>query len=179
VFQSMNELATNKLILLYLISKIKMPLSHAQITQFIMERAYMDYFSLQQYLTELIDSNLIVSQQENHKTRYIIANKGITTLEYFINRIPENIRLEIDEYIKKNRQQLKKELEITAEYIPEKHSEYIVYCKVKENDITLMNLQISVASKEQAKKICDNWKRNAQNLYGSILSSLIQTQSNE
>jgi hypothetical protein len=53
----------------------------------------------------------------------------------------------------------------------------MVYCKVKENDITLINLQVSVASREQAKKICDNWKKNAQNLYGSILSSLIQTTS--
>ena len=156
MFQSTNELAMNKLILLYLISKIKMPLSHAQITQFVMEKSYTDYFSLQQYLTELVDAKLIKREQENHTTLYIIANKGITTLEYFINHIPETIRLEIDDYIKKNRQHFKKELEITAEYIPEKSNEYMVYCKVKENDITLINLQVSVASREQAKKICDN-----------------------
>lgn len=173
VFQSSNELAMNKLILLYLISTIKMPLSHAQITQFIMEKTYTDYFSLQQYLTELVDAKLISKEQENHTTRYIIANKGILALEYFTSRIPENVRLEIDDYIQKNRQNLKKELEITAEYTPEKSNEYMVNCKVKENDITLINLQLSVPSREQAKIICDNWKKNAQNLYGSILSSLI------
>lgn len=177
MFQSSNELAMNKLILLYLISKIKMPLSHAQITQFVMEKSYTDYFSLQQYLTELVEAKLINRDQENHTTRYIIANKGMLALEYFINRIPESTRLEIDHYIQQNRQNLKKELDITAEYIPEKHREFIVVCKVKEDDLTLIDLQISVASKEQAKIICENWKKNAQNLYGSILSSLTQSSS--
>ncbi|WP_058486583.1 DUF4364 family protein [Defluviitalea phaphyphila] len=172
MFQSSNELAINKLILLYLISKIKMPLSHAQITQFIMEKTYTDYFSLQQYLTELVNADLINKYQENHTTRYIITNKGIMALEYFSSRIPENIRLEIDEYIQKNRQNIKKELEIISEYIPEKSNEYMVYCKVKENDTILMNLQINVASKKQAKLICDNWKKNAPKLYSSILSDL-------
>lgn len=172
MFQSTSELATNKLILLYLLYKIRIPLSHAQITHFIMEKAYTDYFSLQQYLTELSDSELIIKQHDNHTTRYSIANKGIDTLKYFINRIPESIRFEIDNYIQKNRQQLKNELEITAEFIPKKHNEYIVHCKIKENDTTLIDIDINTASKEQAKNICSNWKNNAQDLYRSILSYL-------
>ncbi|NLK21129.1 MAG: DUF4364 family protein [Epulopiscium sp.] len=178
MFQSTSELAINKLILLYLISKIKMPLSHAQITQFIMDKTYTDYFSLQQYLTELSESNLIIKEYQNHTTRYTIANKGLNALEYFNTRIPGNIKLEIDRYVQKNRQHLKKELEIIAEYTPEKHNEYIVHCKVKENDTTLINLEVNVASKEQARLICANWKTNAQHLFGSILSSLVNTPSN-
>ena len=47
------DFTVNKLIILYLLAQVKMPLSVSQITQIILERGYTDYFSLQQYLMEL------------------------------------------------------------------------------------------------------------------------------
>jgi hypothetical protein len=154
---------------------MKIPLTNAQITQFVMEKNYTDYFSLQQYLTELVDSDLLQPVHEKHTTHYSIQKKGEKALEYFLLRIPASTREEIDAYIQANRQNIKKEIEITAEYIPEKQNEYIVHCKVKENDIILIDLKVNVASKEQAKVICKNWKKDAQTLYGSILSELVQS----
>ncbi|NLM47780.1 MAG: DUF4364 family protein [Epulopiscium sp.] len=172
MFDSTRELTTNKLILLYLLHKIQIPISHAQITDFIMEKGYIDYFSLQQYLTELSVSNLIIKEQDNHTTRYTIADKGINTLEYFSNRIPASIKSEIDGYIQKNRRRLKNELEVSAEYFPNASNEYIVKCTIKEDERSLIHLEINTASKEQAKNICSNWENNAQALYQSILASL-------
>ncbi|NLJ87395.1 MAG: DUF4364 family protein [Epulopiscium sp.] len=177
MFDSTRELTTNKLILLYLLNKIHIPLSHAQITHFIMEKGYIDYFSLQQYLTELSDSKLVSKEQDDNTTRYTIADNGINTLEYFSNRIPESIKQEIDKYIQKNRRRLKNEMEVTAEYFPNDSNEYIVNCKIKENDRTLINIEINTASKEQARNICSNWENNAQTLYQSILVSLTSPSS--
>ncbi len=42
----------HKLLILYTIDEFKIPLTNTQLTDFIMELNFMDYFSLQQYLTD-------------------------------------------------------------------------------------------------------------------------------
>jgi hypothetical protein len=59
MFKDMSELAENKLLLLYIFCEIGMPVSNSHITQIILENNLINYFSLQQYLSELIDSGFI------------------------------------------------------------------------------------------------------------------------
>jgi len=54
---SNKELAENKLILLYIIDKVNIPISNLQITKIILENKFMNYFMLQQLLNELCTSN--------------------------------------------------------------------------------------------------------------------------
>ena len=48
-----------KLMLLYMLNKVDFSLSFSQISDFILEKGYTDYFTLQVCLSELIDSSLI------------------------------------------------------------------------------------------------------------------------
>lgn len=166
------DFTVNKLIILYLLAQIKMPLSVSQITQIILERGYTDYFSLQQYLTELDDSKFITITKQNNISHYEINERGEQTLDFFSSRIPEFIRKELDSFIENNWRQLKSELDIFAEYLPKKENEYIVHCKVTENDSTLIDININVGSKKQAIELCNNWKEKASTLYGEILHVL-------
>ena len=177
LIQSTQELTLNKLIILFLIHHMKIPLSNTQITEFILERDYTDYFSIQQYLNELVEAKLLQTQTDNHTTRYTLESKGEKTLEYFLNRIPVHTREEILHYIQTHRPQIRQEIEITAEYTTQKENEYVVTCKVVEGDSLLMELQVTVVSRTQAKKICHNWKKNAQLLYGDFLNSLMDNKN--
>ncbi|MCT4612276.1 MAG: DUF4364 family protein [Clostridia bacterium] len=171
------ELTINKLIVLYLLNNINVPISNATITQFILEKNYTDYFSLQQYLAELLNAKLIDKHEESTATFYSHTKKGLKTLNYFVNKIPENIRSEIDIYINENKTEIKKDIEVVADYIPKNDTEFIVNCKINESNMTLLDLQINVASKEQAKLICSNWEDEHDELYSIILANL--TKPNE
>jgi DNA-binding PadR family transcriptional regulator len=163
-----------KLLLLYLIDKMDIPLSNGQISQFALEEDYMDYFVLQQNLTEMTDSGFLDKFQDNNTTRYTILDKGIETLEYFEKRIPLEIRGKINKYVIDNRKTIKKDYEITSNYFYDHtNNEFIVKCGVYEDETMLMELNISVVSKEQAKTICANWKENVKTLYADILAALI------
>ncbi|MBE6024272.1 MAG: DUF4364 family protein [Cellulosilyticum sp.] len=166
------DFTVNKLIILYLLAQVKMPLSVSQITQIILERGYTDYFSLQQYLTELESSKFITISKQNHSSYFEINEGGTQTLEFFASRIPEFIRKELDAFIEKNWRKLKSELDVYAEYTPTKENEYVVHCKVTENQSTLIDLSLNVGSKKQAIELCNNWNENASNLYGEILNIL-------
>ncbi|NLI89281.1 MAG: DUF4364 family protein [Epulopiscium sp.] len=172
MFQSTDDLAVNKLIILYLLAKVKMPLSISQITQFVLERSYTDYFSLQQYLAEMAEADLVEQEKDSHISWFSITNKGAETLGFFESRIPNSMRDELDSFIEQNWRTLRNEMEVTADYVCEKDNEYIVHCKVNENDSVLIELKVNVASKKQANDLCKNWRDNATTLYGEILGIL-------
>ena len=85
-------LVENKLIILYLVKKMDVPLSESEIRQFILERRYMDYFTVQQYLAELVNASLLDVARENNATRYTITEDGDATLGYFVHQIPESVK---------------------------------------------------------------------------------------
>jgi DNA-binding PadR family transcriptional regulator len=175
MYNASEDLTINKLILLYLLSEVKMPLSLSQITQIILERGYTNYFSFQQYLNELDNSNFITITRENNTSYYEITEKGLEALNFFSSRIPSAIITELKQYIESNWRKLKSELDIHAEYIPVKQTEYMVKCKVNENDSTLIELNICVGSKKQAIELCSNWTENASILYEQILDILTKS----
>ena len=48
-----------KLIILYMLDKVDFPLTNSQISEFVLDKGYTDYFKLQQALSELADGGLI------------------------------------------------------------------------------------------------------------------------
>ena len=67
---STKKLAENKLIILHLLQKMGISLSNSEICQFLLEKNYMDYFSIQQYLSELEAAGwLEKTQEQNHNQK--------------------------------------------------------------------------------------------------------------
>ena len=166
--------AENKLLLLYLIDKMEIPLTQSQISQFALEGDYINYFSLQQFLAEMVEVEYLEKSVDENKTYYSVTDQGLTALEYFKKRIPQEIKNKVNEYVSANRKSIKKDYEVTANYFYERNSnEYTVKCGIYEDETTLMELNLSVVSKDEAKLICKNWRQNVNELYGDILVKLI------
>ena len=56
------SLTLYKLIVLYMLEQVDFPLTNAQISGFILDKGYTNYFHLQQAISELTDSGLIRSE---------------------------------------------------------------------------------------------------------------------
>lgn len=176
---SNRELAQNKLILLYIFEKMNISVNNLQITKIILENKYMNYFLLQQFLNELCEDNLLSSELVDGKTNYCITPNGKQTLSYFINLIPSGIKGRIDDtltFIKKN---IRNEMLITADYTPESEKEFIVTCSVHEDNFSLIDLQITVGTKNDARTVCENWKKHSQAIYSEIIESLMKKRDQE
>ena len=93
---SNRELAENKLILLYILDKLNMPVSNLQLTKIVMENKLMNYFIFQQFLDELCSLKFISPKITDNKTYYTITPSGKQTLDYFVNHIPKGIKLIIN-----------------------------------------------------------------------------------
>lgn len=151
-----------------------MPLTNTQITQLVMENDYMNYFSFQQFLGDLVKTKMIEHSESNDTFFYLITEKGRKTLHYFKNRLSNELIEKLDQDIASKKQIWLKETQVSSNYTKKNDHEYIVNLKVVENEITLIDLELNVASNKQAKQICEKWKKEASTLYGSIINLLIQ-----
>lgn len=172
-FENTNELAQHKLLLLYVLDRIDIPMNNSEITQFVLEHNYMDYFMTQQYLSELVESNFIAVITIANKECYHLSEVGKEVLAYFSNRIPEKLKKEIDKNYEQKKQDLVKEAQIISNYYKKNDSQYIVNLKVIENKITLFDLSLNVVSNKQAKLICDHWKKKPDHIYEKIMNLLV------
>ncbi|SJZ55311.1 DUF4364 family protein [Garciella nitratireducens] len=173
-----NNLAENKLILLYVLEKTKLPLSSSQITQIILENIPMNYFVLQQYIDELFQNNLISKNTSKDKSYYSVTKKGKEILELFSNRLSQNLCQRMDHYIIKHKNSIFNESHYIGTYKKKGDEEFIVQLRILENESELIDLSISVATLQQAKNIIDNWKNNGEKIYRSIINSLITKYKN-
>lgn len=162
-----------KLIILYMLDKVDFPLTNSQLSQFILDKGYTNYFALQQAINELIDSDLIHPETIRNTSYYHSTSAGEETLQLFDYKIPDAIKQDILEYFEENRYQLRNEVEIVSEYYPAKKGEFTVNCKVKEKESTLLEIKLNVVSEEQAVIICDNWNVNSSDVYSYLIHSLM------
>jgi predicted transcriptional regulator len=173
MFEDALDLAENKLLLLYIFYKIKLPISNIQITQIILENNFINYFTLQQYITELIASNLLKYTELKGKHRLHISQKGDNVLSLFKGRISESKIVLIDNYLKAHIENIKKELTVSADYTIENNNNYLVNLTASEGTFTLIDIKLSVASNNQARNLCTKWRDNPSNLYNKIINLLI------
>lgn len=173
------ELAEAKLLLLYIINNIKVEISNSQLTQIILENDIMNYFVFQQYLSELVASQFLEENNIDNNPILLITDMGRDTLNYFINRIPESQLEFIDGILNIERKKIIENTEVTADYIRLEDNSYLVMLRVVENDLPIINLELSVANNKQAKDICAKWKNDASHFYSQIINMLISYDQKE
>ncbi|GAA0748131.1 DUF4364 family protein [Clostridium oceanicum] len=171
MFKDALELAENKLLILYIFSKFDIPISNNKITEIVLENNLINYFTLQQYISELTSSNFLRYNADKDKHRMSITKKGLKVLSMFIDRVTEDKITIINDYLKQNLNLIKKEISVTADYTI-KNKDFIVNLKAEKDNSLLIDLKIPVDSNEQAKKLCSNWKKNSPELYKNILDVL-------
>jgi len=173
VADPIQQIAEHKLIILHLIKKMGLSLSNSEICQFLLKKDYMDYFSTQQYLAELVEAGWLEKSREQNSTRYTLTFDGEDIIHYFQSHVSETVKNEINTYVKENNKRIRAEYAVTANYFLELNGDYLVKCGLcDDNGTTLMEISVSVVSKEQAQLICQNWRKNVTTLYGSFLTTL-------
>ncbi len=173
MYESSSELAENKLLMLYVLKSIKNPISNTQLTEIILENNFINYFTFQQYLSELEESKFVEYHDVNDKKLLILTEKGDNVLSLFQDRISPSKMSTINDYIKEKIESIKKELTIHSDYTLGANDSFIVNLKAVEDDSLLMELKLSVPSKNQATSICAKWKDNPSEIYTNIISLLI------
>lgn len=167
-------LAESKVLILYILSNIKRPISNNALYKIILSVFDMNYFYFQQFLLDLINSDFVLTYEQEEQHMYMITDKGTRTLELTEDILPGIIKLQVDTNLKYALDDVNEENSIIAEYTPINENYYNVTCKIMENNECLFEVKTFAGSREQAKQIVDNWKRHAGVMYPDLLKILTQ-----
>lgn len=163
-----------KLIILYILSRVNFPLTNAQLTAFILEKEYTNYFNIQRAISELIDDSFIETKTIRNSTLYRIMENGKETLLLFDNLISSGIKEDIEAYLALNKYELQEEVSSQAELYQMKKGEYAAHLKVIERDTSIIDLTLVVTTEEEAIRLCNNWREKSSDIYAFLMSSLLE-----
>src|SRR5690554_7891202 len=104
-----------KLMILYILSRVDFPLTNAQLTAFILEKEYTNYFNIQRAISELLDDEYIAVKTIRNSSLYLITDSGNETLLFFDNLISSGIKEDIENYLTQNKYELKEEISSPAD----------------------------------------------------------------
>lgn len=167
-----NKIAQDKLKLLYILNYINIPLTNIEITNYILENNFMDYFTLQQLLSDLCDSKFLKLNSKNGNEYYIISEAGSAALEMFSDKLPEYFTSEVDLNCSNLKKQLKRQRELIGHYYKKTEDVFIVTLQVMENEGVIFNLSVNVPTEDLAKNICKKWESNPEEIFGNIIKTL-------
>lgn len=167
-----DPLTLYKLIILYMLDRVNFPITTAQISDFILEKEYTNFLTLHQVINELTEAGMIDTRTVNNRTHLSITEEGRETLQYFENRINDTIKQEIQAYLKENEFALREEVSVQGDYYKSTSGEYEAHLVAKDRGTNLIELTLSVPTKETAAAICDNWQKKNQEIYQYIIKQL-------
>lgn len=156
-----------------MLNKVDFPLTNAQISNFILEKEYTNYFNIQQSVSALQENNFIIAETIRNSSYLRITDAGREVLGYCLSDISPIIQQEIMDYLKEHRYQLRDEVSVISDYYMEKKDTFIVKCLAKDGKTNVIELNLNVASEEEATTICDNWQKKSQEIYAYLIQQLL------
>ena len=169
-------MAENKVLILYTLSQIQNGLSNDGLYKIISSINDVNYFYFKEVLTDLLDSKLVgmFTKDEEDESVLKITSEGKNALSLTIDVLPGILKLKADNVFQKEFSSITDETSIIAEFIPRSENDYTIKCKVIEKNETIFEVRTFAGSRDRAKKIVDNWNKNASKIYPKILDLLLE-----
>lgn len=163
-----------KLTILYMLSKVDFPLTNTQVTNFFLEQEYTDYFRVQEVIGDLADAGLLHAESTHSNTQYSLTSAGKETLEFFKDKLNDEIESDVLHFFEKNKMEFKHDNSIVADYYKTTGHKYAVRCRVRSDVGTVIDLTLTVSTREQAEAICSNWKKQNEDVYAYLMDMLLK-----
>ena len=150
-----------KLTILNMLDKVDFPLTNTQISNFFLEQ-------------DLEDASLIHAESTHSNTQYTITAAGKETLGFFKDKITPAIERDTTTFLEKNKLELRSVNSILADYYKTPNQDYAARCQFRVHDTNLIDLTLTVKTREQAQAICDNWKKQNEDVYAYLMDLLLK-----
>lgn len=170
---SNNIFTQHKLIILYFLSNLNSSINLSEITTFLIEYNYTDYLQAGQYLGELAESGLINVYQKDNKVLYKINDQGKQTLELFSERLSDDNRKIIDNYLITLKDVSTNSIHTSFKYLEDENKNFEILCTIAKEKEILFEISIPNVKNEDIDKIKDKWETNKLTIMKTIKESLL------
>ena len=167
-------LAENKVLILYILNLINTDFKQDDLFKIITSINDINYFYFKQVLTDLIDSKLVGTYTKEEEPVIKITSEGKNAYELTKDVLPGIMKLKADHIFEKEFSNIEEESSVIAEFTPRNENDYMIKCKIVENNETIFEVKTIAGSRDRAKRIVYNWNKNATTIYPKILNMLLE-----
>ena len=161
-----------KTIVLTMLRRAESALTRAQVMDFVLTSGYTNYMTLQETFAELSAQGLVREETEGGRTFLHLTDIGTETINAVEDTLRADIKQQIDEFLTKNRLQLRDESALRGDYTRLPDGSYEVRCDAYENGRRLYGLTLEAPTEEAALHMIDRWKTQSGEIYTDIVSRL-------
>ena len=179
------QLTLYKLMILYLIEKVDFPLSNSQISEFILDKGYTNYFTVQRAFHELEEENMLRVKQIRNMSHYALSDEGSEAIEMFEYQIPNSIKEDIAQFLKEKEYEaviavpLSGGLSSTSSVMQAVAKDIGINLQIREKENLLLEINLNVVSRDQAVYICDHWEKKHSDVYSMLIEKLLFDEPNK
>ena len=173
---------TNKLIFLFVMDKMEIPLTEDSIIDICTSRnLWLKYMDCKDVMWQLLDVGYIAKTNTGDGDRYNITYEGRNCLSNFFLKIPSSTREEISNFAKENRLTFKRAQEYVGNYFKNNDGSYTVALKIKDplEAQNLFEMKIVYPSRKSAINATKVWKNSAPTIFENVYETLLQEEDNE
>ncbi len=166
----------NKLILLFVLDKMEIPLTENSILDICTSRNnWLNYMDCKDILWQLIEVKFIYKAVTgDNESRYNITYTGRNALSHFFQKIPMSIRESITKFTKENRMSFKRAQEYASKYYSNKDGSYSVVLRIK-NPLEVeptFEVKVKFPTRHEAIVASKKWKNAAPNIFENVHEAL-------
>ncbi len=170
-----------KLILLFVLDKMEIPLTEDSIVDICYSRNdWLGYMDCKEVLSQLLDAKFICkldsdAEQEPKDIRYSITVEGRNCLSHFFNRIRQSLREDITEFTKLNRMVFKRSQEYVYDYFKNNDGTHTVVLRIKEPVLaqSMFEIRLKTSTRNAAINAGKKWGAKAAQIYEYVFENLI------
>ncbi len=162
-----------KLIILYMLNRVRTPLPQGIIFDFVTDHGYTNYFTILSAFGDLLQGALIQEAATYHQSCYLLTETGRETLESFGSLLSQEIHQEIDAYLTEKKYEILEKSSLISDYQRTREGTYLASCILREGTHILFRLELDVATEADAIRVCENWKTESEKLYRQAMVQLL------
>lgn len=166
--------ALNKIILLYVMDCMEIPLKIDTLTEICDANNWVGYMDCRDCVYDLIDAGHIVNISKNNYKLYVLSNQGKECLGIFYSEIPLSKRDEIKAKVKEQRCHYRRLQDYFSDYYMNDDGSYTVVLRINTPSQPLLDLKLCVQNKQRAKWLYKNWIEKAPMIYEFLHTQLLE-----
>ena len=170
------DAAEQKLLILYILSKLSMDISGIELTNYVLRERLMEYLPFQQYVHELVLAGRLSKSAHDGGggNYYAISQAGIALLSGMGDLLPQTEKNRVDRTIAALNRMVIDERSVFADYTPIDEHNGVVCIHLMEGGKYAIKAEIAAASRDEARMMCAHWKERTTEIYEGIINLLLK-----
>ena len=158
-----------KLLVLYIMSHAAEPITFFQLLEIALCDAGVDYFSLTQAVTHMVETGQLECQNE----RYTITEKGRRNGAICESSLSYSVRIKCDKNLARLNATLRRNAQVRAEILPRTDGTFTLRLSLDDDDSNMLTIELLTATELQASHLAEQFRARPELIYNRVLDVLL------